>query len=168
MLRVNTQTVVACMAHAHPMSDFAECVFVCFSVRHLDLFCSRNTPVSAIRACGANPFPTSIVLNFVHKQHPQRVHRYFPGVVMLAILQPSAPSPPWPLASQGESRLLMPSESSLARSTGNTQWQDCYLMARQCRGLGGYLISLATASATFICAAATAASTAFLISCCIL
>ena len=37
---------------------------------------------------------------------------------MLAILQPSAPSPPWPLASQGESRLLMPSGSSPVRSAG--------------------------------------------------
>ena len=40
--------------------------------------------------------------------------RQISGWSVMAILQPSAPSPPWPLASQGESRLLMPSESSPA------------------------------------------------------
>ena len=77
---------------------------------------------------------------------------------MLAILQPSAPSPPWPLASQGESRQLMPSDSSLARSTGNTQWQDCYLMAPDysghsrpwCRGGVGLLGGLGDCGAGLI------------------
>lgn len=35
--------------------------------------------------------------------------RKLSGLSVMAILQPSATSPPWPLASQGESRLLMPS-----------------------------------------------------------
>ena len=64
---------------------------------------------------------------------------------MLAILQPSAPSPPWPLASQGESRQLMPSDSSLARSTGNTQRQDCYLMAPDYSGHSRPLVGYGSA-----------------------
>lgn len=55
------------------------------------------------------------------------------GWSVMAILQPSAPSPPRPLASQGESRLLMPPESSPATgpvcSPPRRTEQGCYLAA---------------------------------------